>query len=153
MKMEPFRYTKTARPTLYNGTNYRSDLEASWAAFFDIRGITAEYEPALDLVSWRPDFLIRVDTTFELAEVKPFISEEQWRGSRDILCKITESLHGSTLAILLGGSPLVPANFLFRILPNSEGHEFESLTFGPTEDVLRDWKRAKNIVQWRPSGS
>ena len=151
--MNKFRYTVTARPTFYNGTQYRSELEAAWAAFFELRGINSEYEPALDLISWRPDFLIRVDDDFQLAEVKPFLNVEQWKNS-GVLQKVAESLQGSTLAVLLGVSPISPSNFLFRIVPLPvENPEFEPLSFGETEDVERDWKRAKNAVQWRPSGN
>lgn len=151
--MNKFRYTVTARPTFYNGTQYRSELEAAWAAFFELRGINSEYEPALDLISWRPDFLIRVGDDFQLAEVKPFLNVEQWKNS-GVLQKVAESLQGSTLAVLLGVSPISPSNFLFRIVPLPvENPEFEPLSFGETEDVGRDWKRAKNAVQWRPSGN
>src|ERR1017187_67978 len=151
--MNKFRYTVTARPTFYNGTQYRSELEAAWAAFFELRGFNSEYEPALDLISWRPDFLIRVDDDFQLAEVKPFLNVEQWKNS-GVLQKVAESLQGSTLAVLLGVSPISPSNFLFRIVPLPvENPEFEPLSFGETEDVERDWKRAKNAVQWRPSGN
>ncbi len=150
----PFRYTVSARPTMYSGTKYRSELEASWACFFDIRGIHFEFEPALDLLSWKPDFLIRIQDSFELAEVKPFISEKQWKES-GTLKKINESLQGSTLAILLGVSPLTPSNFIFRItsVHGLENPEFEELNFGPADDVKRDWARAKNTVQWRPNGT
>lgn len=152
MKSNPFQYTITARPTFYNGTQYRSELEAAWAAFFEIRGITFEYEPALDLREWRPDFMLQIQDCFEFAEVKPFISVEQWKSS-GILEKIASSLEGKKISILLGASPLVAASFIFKIesLP-IEQPEFEVLDFGDLKDVERDWKRAKNAVQWRPNG-
>jgi|SRR5271166_5174863 len=153
MISEPFRYTIMARPTMYNGTKYRSELEAAWAAFFDIRGINSEYEPALDLTSWRPDFLIRVADDFLLAEVKPFLTVEQWKSS-GVLQKVAESIQGSSMAVLLGASPLTPSNFLFKIEPLPiENPTFEPLPFGDVERVEQDWKRAKNTVQWRPNGS
>jgi len=149
---QPFKYTATARPTLYNGTQYRSELEAAWAAYFNIRGINSEYEPALDLISWRPDFLLRINDDFLLTEVKPFLNSEQWKNS-GVLKKVAESIQGSTMAVLLGVSPLVPANFLFKIEPLPiEIPTFEPLLFGEPEDVERDWKRAKNEVQWRANG-
>lgn len=46
-----------ALPTLYKGRLYRSRLEARWAAFFDLLGWNAEYEP-IDLGSWSPDFAL-----------------------------------------------------------------------------------------------
>lgn len=152
MRTQPFKYTVAARPTMYNGTQYRSELEAAWAAYFNIRGINSEYEPALDLISWRPDFLLRVGDDFLLTEVKPFLNAAQWKNS-GVLQKVAESIQGSTMAVLLGVSPLVPANFLFKIVPLPvENPVFEPLSFGETEDVERDWKRAKNEVQWRPNG-
>jgi len=137
---------------MYNGTKYRSELEAAWAAFFDIRGINSEYEPALDLVSWKPDFLIRVADEFLLTEVKPFLTVAQWKSS-GVLEKVAESIQGNNMAVLLGASPLTPSSFLFRIEPLPiDNPKFEPLTFGEIEDVERDWKRAKNTVQWRPKG-
>ncbi len=157
-----FRYTVTARPTLYGGTRYRSELEAAWAAFFDIRGINSEYEPALDLLSWKPDFCIRIQTglddnlepvyDFNFAEVKPFLNLQQWKDSGQ-LKKIADSLP-NTWTALLGVNPMVSANFIFSISPlPEETPTFEPLIFGELEDVERDWKRAKNAVQWRPSGN
>jgi hypothetical protein len=44
-------------PTIYKGVQFRSRLEAKWAAFFDLLGWRWHYEP-LDLDGWIPDFLI-----------------------------------------------------------------------------------------------
>jgi len=63
-------YTRTAYPTLYNGRQYRSRLEAKWAAFFARLGWQFEYEP-FDLGSWSPDFLLRGTPLPILVEVKP----------------------------------------------------------------------------------
>ena len=64
-------YTIAAIPTVYRGRQYRSRLEAKWAAFFDLMGWEAEYEP-FDLGMWSPDFLIRGrDGNDVLVEVKP----------------------------------------------------------------------------------
>ena len=58
-------------PTLYRGVQYRSRLEARWAAFFDLLGWPHQYEP-FDLEGWIPDFLLtgRHPT---LVEVKPVV--------------------------------------------------------------------------------
>lgn len=45
----------TAIPTRYSGVQFRSRLEARWAAFFDIAGWRWQYEP-IDLAGWIPDF-------------------------------------------------------------------------------------------------
>lgn len=44
-------------PTIYAGVQFRSRLEARWAAFFDLVGLRWEYEP-FDLAGWIPDFKI-----------------------------------------------------------------------------------------------
>lgn len=45
------------KPIVYADTVFRSRLEASWAAFFDLAGWSWRYEP-YDLDGWTPDFLI-----------------------------------------------------------------------------------------------
>ena len=59
-----------AIPTTYAGTNFRSRLEARWAAYFDELNIPWEYEP-FDLEGWAPDFAITVLGEQVLVEVKP----------------------------------------------------------------------------------
>lgn len=49
--------TIAAIPTVYNGVQFRSRLEARWAAFFDLCGWRWDYEP-LDLNGWIPDFAV-----------------------------------------------------------------------------------------------
>ena len=67
-------YTIAAIPTLYKGRQYRSRLEAKWAAFFDLLGWEHEYEP-FDLGAWSPDFLLKpIGRSWAgslLVEVKP----------------------------------------------------------------------------------
>jgi hypothetical protein len=64
------RLKHKAHPTEYAGVNFRSRLEASWAAFFDLCGWGWEYEP-YDLEGWMPDFIIKGKTETVLVEVKP----------------------------------------------------------------------------------
>jgi len=45
-------------PTKYKDIQFRSRLEAKWAAFFDLMNWNWEYEP-FDLDGWFPDFLIK----------------------------------------------------------------------------------------------
>jgi len=63
--------TIAAIPTVFNGVQYRSRLEATWAAFFTDLDWPFEYEP-FDLDGWIPDFVLRGDTTV-LVEVKPIV--------------------------------------------------------------------------------
>jgi hypothetical protein len=83
-----FQYTMAARLTMYKGVEFRSRLEARWAAFFDLLGWTWEYEP-IDLVFWTPDFRLTIpgldfeamaDYSDFLVEVKPYYHNSQWEG-------------------------------------------------------------------------
>ena len=62
-------YTIRAIETLYRGHLFRSRLEATWAAFFDLCGWDWEYEP-FELEGWLPDFVL-LGKTRVLVEVKP----------------------------------------------------------------------------------
>ncbi|KAB1076690.1 hypothetical protein [Methylobacterium soli] len=62
-----------ARPTRYAGTQFRSRLEARWAAFFDLAGWRWEYEP-VDGEGWVPDFFLIGAAGPIPVEVKPI----QW---------------------------------------------------------------------------
>lgn len=58
-----------AIPTLYNGRNFRSRLEARWAAFLDLVKIPWLYEP-IDLNNYIPDFILPSFKPNLLLEVK-----------------------------------------------------------------------------------
>ncbi len=51
------KYNSPQVPTAYRGRQYRSRLEAKWAAFFDLVGWPYEYEPC-DLNGWFPAFAL-----------------------------------------------------------------------------------------------
>lgn len=91
-----FKYTKKSRDTMYAGCLFRSRLEATWAAFFDVCGIKWVYEP-FDLPGWSPDFLI-LDTVF--VEVKPFTVPDD-----DTQRKIA-SADPKQIVLFLGPSPI-----------------------------------------------
>ena len=59
-----------AIPTEYEGTMYRSRLEARWAAMFDLLCWRVEYEP-FDLHGWIPDFVIVGKPQEVYVEIKP----------------------------------------------------------------------------------
>jgi hypothetical protein len=67
-----------AHPTTYGGVNFRSRLEAKWAAFFDLLGWRWQYEP-IDLEGWTPDFSIQCHDGPIYVEVKPI----EWVGDVD----------------------------------------------------------------------
>lgn len=59
-----------AIPTVYKGIEFRSRLEAKWAAMFDQLGWPWEYEP-VDLMGYIPDFILKWDHGHTICEVKP----------------------------------------------------------------------------------
>jgi hypothetical protein len=67
----------TAHPTRYRGIQFRSRLEATWAALFDSLTWPWEYEP-FDLGHYIPDFVLRFDEPI-LVEVKPAATREELR--------------------------------------------------------------------------
>lgn len=66
------KYNIAAKPTYYEGARFRSRLEATWAAFFDMMHWPWEYEP-LDLKGWVPDFVLRGIEPIAV-EVKPILT-------------------------------------------------------------------------------
>lgn len=71
--MNGFTYGITAIPTTYNGINFRSRLEARWAAFFNFCGWSWEYE-SRPLGEWIPDFVLKTQLGELFVEVKPAVS-------------------------------------------------------------------------------
>lgn len=70
------KYNMKSVETVYNGTTFRSRLEANWAACFDIYRWQWTYEP-FDLDGWFPDFLLKSEDSERpdvLVEVKPLTS-------------------------------------------------------------------------------
>ncbi len=65
-----FNYAIQPKPTVYEGRLFRSNLEATWAAFFDLMNWEWEYEPIV-LEGWIPDFHVTIDQQDYLCEVKP----------------------------------------------------------------------------------
>ena len=71
-----YEYDIKAIPTMYNEVQFRSRLEATWAAFFDLCEWDWDYEP-IDLNGWIPDFIIHGEKNIYV-EVKPFTEIEQF---------------------------------------------------------------------------
>ncbi len=98
-------YNIKAIPQIYNGVQFRSRLEASWAAFFDQLSWKWEYEP-FDLDGWLPDFKISapIDRSSSLlVEIKPYDFSSDEKDVRDISEKIFHAHQDETL--LLGLAP------------------------------------------------
>lgn len=73
--MNKVKYDIKSKPTMYNGIQFRSMLEAKWAAFFDLVGWKYQYEP-FEMNGKVPDFIIYCSSEYYkginiIVEVKP----------------------------------------------------------------------------------
>ena len=139
-----FQYNIKAIPTTYAGVNFRSRLEARWAAFFDLVGWEWDYEP-FDLNGWTPDFLLKTSIGHVLAEVKPI--DVRAAGSDALIDVFLKALHHALdkRILLLGLNP--PGMALHTI----EGDDVLSETMAvPDGKQIKGWREAGNLVQWLP---
>ena len=98
-------YRIAAIPTVYNGRQYRSRLEAKWAAFFDLLGWRFEYEPA-DFGKWSPDFLLFCENVSPIfVEVKP-IDAFDWPTAQKMISGCPRG--AVTHIMLVGTAPFQP---------------------------------------------
>jgi hypothetical protein len=91
-------------PTTHAGANFRSRLEARWAAFFDLIGWRWTYEP-LDADGYIPDFLIHGKHPF-FVEVGPCITKADYEAKA-----LKGDLAAGSLArdlLIVGVSPVSP---------------------------------------------
>ena len=91
--------------TTHNGIEFRSMLEARWAAFFDIIGWDWVYEP-FEADHYIPDFLIKGDLPL-LIEVKPAAAEQDYRKHTDRIDKALAEVWAHDV-VIVGASPLSP---------------------------------------------
>lgn len=144
-------YTIKAIPTTYNNVQFRSRLEARWAAFFDLAGIEWDYEP-FDLDGWAPDFLLRTAVGHVLVEVKP-VDTHTHKLSEGIFDKAF-NYWAKYQVLLLGLGPIEKRDLLGIILdpPDDVTHqwtEVQDALMVENSDAL--WREAGNIVQWKPN--
>jgi hypothetical protein len=159
-----------AIPTRYAGVNFRSRLEARWAAFFDLAGWKWKYEP-IDLVGWIPDFWVsfactnsdcervdgRRDGSHELlVEVKPYLLD--WRQSPPPefdghpAAKWVNDFTGPTCPLPYDGVALFgldPQNTTWCMPHGGGGGQSSVSNWVDEADTL--WREAGNEVQWRAS--
>lgn len=162
-------YTIKAIPTTYAGINFRSRLEAKWAAFFDLAGFEWEYEP-FDLDGWTPDFLLRLKLCNVLCEVKPFDLVtfmddliEQYNKTGNASFRIIEydkaTKHSRRNQVCyLGTQPLLDRQFmpigLILDPPIFATYSHDAMidaAYVENSDAM--WREAGNVVQWIPSDS
>jgi hypothetical protein len=135
-----------AIPTHYTGVNFRSRLEARWAAFFELIKWRVSYEP-LDLNGYIPDF-ISTETLHGrvwLFEIKPICTT-------NVSDFISQTLETVTKIKMSGwAGPFCICGALGQLV------FFEpDLVHGPVqcvEDTCDNWRtawrEAGNRVQWR----
>lgn len=151
-----------AYPTKYAGTQFRSRLEARWAAFFDVMKWPWEYEP-LDLNGYIPDFIIdEPESPRMLVEVKPAlkltdyeaaqrkIDRSGWKGlAATVGAKIGQAYDGNV-------AEWADCSWLgmWRTAPGRKPKEWiwEPWTHLSHETNIAAWREAGNRVQWRGVG-
>jgi hypothetical protein len=100
--------------TQYNGVNFRSRLEAKWAAFFDLAGWRWEYEPAGEYGYWIPDFVVwGRDESPIPTEVKPIEWEgdgKAWRRQVVEYPGLAKARQWKHEVLILGARPIGPCS-------------------------------------------
>lgn len=146
-------------PTKYQGCQFRSRLEARWAAFFDLVRWPWVYEP-FDLPGYSPDFLIRKPVDM-IAEVKPCLNKEAMisMSGKIIECKWPGWI------VMLGASPVKPedgyppgsGSFGIRRFMGDPKTEWDDLVPCGKNGVpmrlkrmIELWNEASSEVQWNP---
>ena len=94
--------TRSGIPTTFREANFRSRLEARWAAFFDLIGWRWTYEP-VDAAGYIPDFLIHGQQGF-FVEVGPCVSATDYVAKIDKPDRVAAELGRDVL--IVGVSPL-----------------------------------------------
>jgi len=142
-------YTIAAHPTRYNGVQFRSRLEARWAAYFDLCGLKWDYEP-VDFRGWSPDFSIETPFGKLFVEVKPCDDSDHPAFDKALA-------HGKQVQVLLLGlDPTVGT----VAIPHGQSHSADELAefflSRNNEQLSRAarallWREAGNRTQWRPA--
>jgi hypothetical protein len=161
-----------AIPTVYAGVQFRSRLEARWAAFFGLLAWRWEYEP-LDLAGYIPDFVLRFPYAPLLAEAKPALSHDAitthdrekirtsgWQGEALILgaCVDTMSMFdgevgawgpAAVITCRRGHRAPISADYSFRCRYCGERSGDHHIAQWHDQDLEPLWREAGNRVQWR----
>jgi hypothetical protein len=148
-----------AIPTRYRGVQFRSRLEARYAAFFDLIGPTWDYEP-IDLRGYIPDFTLRLFGDLmeaddaDLVEIKPAHKPaDLFEACR----KIDRSGWAGSEAYVFGVNPSVAVTR--RTAASDEVAEGQMRFAGCAYwkvgcafldfDWSSEWKEAGNLTQYR----
>jgi len=139
-------YEIKAIPTTYAGVNFRSRLEARWAAFFDLCGWKWDYEP-FDMEGWAPDFKIKVNDFIVLVEVK---SADPGEENISVLSGYFAKacLHAMDHYVLLLCA--APRDCAIGIPVHKYDPPDSFISALRVTDSDAKWREAGNQVQWRP---
>ena len=105
-------YSLPCKPVLFSGVQYRSKLEAHWAAFFIKLGIINSYEPRSFVIPeldatpeylYTPDFGL-LSTPYQIIEIKPNMRQANGVINQAILKLKSVSLHYKTPTALVAGN-------------------------------------------------
>lgn len=144
----------TAIPTRYCGINFRSRLEARWAAWFTLVGWKWEYEP-VELAGYLPDFIVEHPTTGfgtrRLVEVKPVvdpllltehagkIERSGWTGHAAIVGATLWDGNPTQHGVEIGAQGVV----------GDPGSGWGAWIMVPRHRALLAWREAGNLTQWK----
>jgi hypothetical protein len=136
---------------MYKNIQFRSRLEAKWAAFFDLLGWRWEYEP-FDLNGWIPDFLLIGKSRPILVEIKPVTELPE-----EVMEEISISLESSELRekyeiLILGVTPLNGPVKVFDEPCIGWLGEWMSRTRHGQKEVIKLWFCAAPWQNWRNGG-
>lgn len=129
--------------TRYNGAEFRSRLEARWAAFFDLCGWRWTFEP-FDLDGWIPDFALHTDKDDIacLVEVKPLTPSDL---KSDSLCSNPELEKAFRHSLAASDSPEFDHDEWKRVVSDASKDEFWRF-HEEHEARVAEWARDKYEV-------
>ena len=144
-----------SRPTVYNGVQFRSRLEAQWACFFDQARWKWDYEP-MDLLGWTPTFRVEFpcghtecsDSHVLLIEVQPFDDIAAFAGHRclDFAFGASHKPNGEEETIPADASAAFGINPDVTYWQMSHGA-------GGGEENIRNWVPTNAHELWKTAGN
>ena len=137
-------------PTSYRGCQFRSRLEARWAAFFDLAHLEWDYEPC-NLKGWMPDFVLLMPEPVYV-EVKPVYFFDKGEGVRIVevlpeLEKVRKCVGYTRL--ILGNGPQQDDDDNTVIGAVFTEHGLATWEMGRAATIKNFWLTAGSIVQWK----
>jgi hypothetical protein len=147
-----------SHPTKYNNVFFRSRLESRWAAFFDLAGWKWEYEP-IDYTNWVPDFRVEFPcghsdcpkTHSLMVEVKPYYSIDEFKG-HPCMDYMFGGYGNKKIPVDSSAAFGINPEITYWEMAHGAGGGVFSVNGYWVENAMILWKKAGNIVQWKPEG-